>query len=99
MADSESSDSPQAKFLLECSQALQAKDMDTIAKHVHKDFRAVFYPRSLGIPDQTGDEWLERWGGFASLQAGDLDVSYIGCSIYPPLPSLSSSRSIKSVSS
>ena len=99
MADSESSDSPQAKLLFECSQALQAKDMDTIAKYLHKDFRVVCYPRSLGIPDHTKEDWLERWAGIISLQAGDIDVSYVGCSTYHPLPSLSSSCSINSVSS
>jgi hypothetical protein len=79
MTDSESSDSPQTKLLFECSQALQAKDLDFIAKYFHKDFRVVSYPRSLGIPEQTKEEWLERWAGITSLLVGDFDVSYIGC--------------------
>ena len=83
MTDSESSDSPQAKLLFECSQALQAKDLDFIAKYFHKDFRVVSHPRSLGIPEQTKEEWLERWAGITGLLVGDFDVSYIGCPRIP----------------
>jgi hypothetical protein len=83
MADQESSDSPQIKILLECSQAFQAGNLDVCAKYLHKDFRNVTYPRSLGKPDQTKEEWLEEWVGILSM--GELEVSYIGCSSDPLL--------------
>jgi hypothetical protein len=80
MADPESSNSPYAKLLLECSQGFQARDLDVIAKYIHKDFRSVTYPRSLGKKEESKEEFLERWTGIIGLWTGDLDVSYIGCS-------------------
>ena len=44
---------------------------------MHKDFRCVNYPRSLGKPEQTREELLEHWAGIISLWA-DTEVSYIG---------------------
>ena len=100
MADQESSDSLQTKLFLDCSQAMQTKDLNVIAKYLHKDFHNVSYPRSLGKPEQTKEEWLEEWAGILSLWTGEPDVSYIGCSPDPPSPRLSSFRSsITSVSS
>jgi hypothetical protein len=80
MADSESSDSPQTKLLFECSQAVQTGDLSAHVKYLHKDFRNVCYPRSLGRPEETKEDLLERWMGIISLWTDGLDVSYIGCS-------------------
>ena len=83
MANPETSDSPQVKLFLECSRGFQTKDLDVIAKNLHKDCRYVAYPRSLGRPNQTKEEWLEQWAGILSLWTGELEVSYIGCSSDP----------------
>jgi hypothetical protein len=83
MADPVSSDSPQAKLILECSRGFRAEDLAITAKTLHKDFRNVPYPRSLGHPAQTKEEWLENWAGIMSLRSADIDVSRIGYSSDP----------------
>ena len=84
MADPESSDSLQAKFISECKREFQQRNMGFIANVLHKDFRTVPYPRSLGYPEQTKEEWLEHWAGIMSLWTTDIEVSCIGCSSSPP---------------
>ena len=83
MADPGSSDSPQLKVFHECGQGLEAKNPDLIAKTLHKDFRNVTYPRSLGIPEQTGEEWVGHWMGIKSLWTVNAKVNYVGCSSNP----------------
>ena len=88
MADLES---PQIKLFHECGQGFKTRDPDLIAKTLHKDYRYVTYPRSLGRQDQTKDEWLKHWADIISLWTADLEVSYVGCSSDPfaatkPLP-------------
>jgi hypothetical protein len=83
MADLESSDSPEMKVLQQCSRGFKTKDLDLVAKALHKDFRYVAYPRSLGKPEETKEEWLERWAGIVSLWTGELEVSCVGCSSDP----------------
>jgi hypothetical protein len=78
MVDPESSDSPQIKIFYELSQGFQTRDLDLIAKAIHKDFRHVAYPRSLGEPEQTREEFLEHWGRIISFWTTDSEVSYIG---------------------
>jgi hypothetical protein len=77
MANPESSDSPQVKFLYEWSQIFQTGDLDLIAKALHKDFRYVICPKSLGKPEETREEWLERFAGVLSLWTAGHDVSYV----------------------
>ena len=67
MSDSKSSDSPQVKFIDEWLQAFDARDMDRIAKCLHKDYRNIMYPRSLGKPEETKEEWLEYMAGIFNL--------------------------------
>jgi hypothetical protein len=83
MVNPESSDSPQIKLIRECSRGFQTRDPNLIAKALHKDFRNVPYPRSLGWPEQTKEEFLEQYVGMSNLWAADPEVSYIGYSIGP----------------
>ena len=78
MTDSESSDSPQIKLYRECCQAFLARDPDLIAKATHKDYRYVAYPRSLGKPEQTKEEWLGQYAGIINLWTSDSEVSHVG---------------------
>lgn len=65
---SEGAESAQVKFILgEWRQAFEKRDLDLIAKHLHKDYRHTSYPRSLGEPDQTREQWLERFAGILGL--------------------------------
>ena len=80
MADPASSDSPQVKLILECSRGIRTKDLALISKTLHEDFRNTPYPRSLGHPEQTKEEFLERWAEIIGLWTAGTVVSYIGCS-------------------
>jgi hypothetical protein len=84
MANPESSDSPQVNLFLECSRGFQKNDLGAMAKSLHKDCRYIAYPRSLGKPDQTKEEWLEQWAAVVSLWTGELEVSYIAVVSQPP---------------
>jgi hypothetical protein len=77
MTDPESSDSPQAKLLRECARGFETRDLNLIAKPLHKDFRYVPYPKSLGKPEQTKEEWLEQYAGIIGLWPTDPEVGYI----------------------
>ena len=67
MPDWENSDSPQVKLMLEWGQGLENKDLALIAKCLHKDYRHTYYPRSLGKPDATREQWLEHITSVISL--------------------------------
>ena len=78
MSSPEGSDSPQAKFVLEWAHALSNKNLDLVTKSLHKDYRHILYPRSLGKPEQTREEWLEHIAKIANFWTEN-KVSYIGC--------------------
>ena len=59
MSDPTSSGSPQVKFVHEWLQAIQTRDLDSVAKCMHKDYRHIFHPRSLGTQEQTKEGYLE----------------------------------------
>jgi hypothetical protein len=79
MSDSESTESPQVKLMHEWGQGFKKRDLDLIAKSLHKDYRHTTYPRSLDKPEQTREEWLQQFAGVIGLWI-DLEVSYISCS-------------------
>ena len=76
MSDLGSSDSPQSKLIQEWAQTFRAKDIDRIAKILHKDYRYITYPRSLGRPEQTREEWLEHIAGAFSIRSQE-DVGHV----------------------
>ena len=80
MANLESSNSPQVKLFREWGQGIQTRDLGLISKGLHKDFRFVVYPRSLGKPEQTREEWLGQIAGVLKIWTADPEVSYFGCS-------------------
>ena len=86
MADPESSGSPQIKLIYECVRGFRERDMDIITSTMHKDYRYISYPRSLGKPEENREAWVERFAGVISLWTGDgPEVNYIGYSS-DPLP-------------
>ena len=44
-------------------------------KPLHKDFRRVVYPRSMGHPEQNKDEWRKELTGTFGLATG-FDVGH-----------------------
>jgi hypothetical protein len=76
MADLDNSNSPQVKLMLEWGEGFKAKDLDRIAKPLHKDHRYITYPRSLNKPEQTREEWLAHIGGIVNLWTdNEVDIS------------------------
>jgi len=67
MSNTESSDSPQVKFVREWVQAFERKDLDIIAKSLHEDFRVVSYPQSFNQPEKTKEEWLGHLTGIIAV--------------------------------
>ena len=41
-------------------EGFKERDMDRIASHLHKDYRSITYPRSLGEGEETKEEWLKK---------------------------------------
>ena len=74
MSNPQTTESPQVKLMREVGRALAKRDLGPFAKHTHKDCRRVHYPRSLGRPDQTGEEWIQAWADIFSLWTGDGEV-------------------------
>jgi hypothetical protein len=62
MSGAETAVSPQLQLIYEWVEGFKTKDVNHLAKYLHKDHRRITYPRSLNIPEQTKDEWLEHVG-------------------------------------
>lgn len=60
MSASESPDSAQVKLMREWGLGFEKKDVGLIAKNLHKGFRLVSHPRSLGMPEENREEYLQR---------------------------------------
>ena len=76
MSSPESFDSPQVKLVLDWGQGFKKGDMGLITGLLHKDYRHALYPRSLGVPEETREEWVARFSGILSLWT-DADVSWL----------------------
>ena len=68
MSDLVNSDSPQVKLLLEWGKGFEKRDFDLLTKSLHKDYRHITYPRSLGRPEQTKEEWLGHIAGVLDIR-------------------------------
>ncbi|KAF9782948.1 hypothetical protein BJ322DRAFT_1073534, partial [Thelephora terrestris] len=60
MTSPDISDSPQLKLMHSFIEGFKNRDLDQIAKLLHKDHRRITYPRSLGKPEQTKEEYLQH---------------------------------------
>ena len=74
-----SSDSPQVNLIQEWGQGFHKRDLEILGKFLHKDFRYITYPRSLGKPEQTKEEWLAQFAGVLKLWIAEPEVSRVGC--------------------
>src|SRR5258706_11275258 len=70
--------SPQIKLISEWNEGFLQLNVDTLAKHVHKDFRRVVYPRSIGHPEQNKEEWIQEITGVIGFTTG-FDVGENPC--------------------
>jgi len=62
MSSSQTTNSPQVRLILDWVEGFKDGDLDRIAKHLHKDYRRIVYPRSLNKPEVTRDQFLSRLG-------------------------------------
>lgn len=64
--------------MLGWGEGFQKKDLARITKCLHNDYRHTYYPRSLGKPELTREQWLEYIVAMMGLWT-DHKVSYICC--------------------
>ncbi|KAF9785474.1 hypothetical protein BJ322DRAFT_1063387 [Thelephora terrestris] len=69
MAGLQTNGSPQLELLRSFCLGIEQKDLSQTAKAMHKDHRRITYPKSLNIPTQTGEQYLERLEGFLKAMA------------------------------
>lgn len=67
MSGPETTDSPQLKLVHSLIEAFRRRDVDYLATLLHKDHRRIYYPRSLGIQEQTKEGWLKHVTEFIGL--------------------------------
>jgi len=79
-------DSPQIKLINESFGALKEMNLDVLKKCIHKDFRRVVYPLSLGLPEQTKEETINLVAGLMSF-ATAFEVGDTTCYSNPFTPS------------
>ena len=53
--------SPHAKLLNDCLQALNEFNMDIIGSLLHKDFSNIIHPKSLGVPALNKEACLKHY--------------------------------------
>ena len=76
MSSVEITDSPQVQLIRSFCEGFKKRDMGHIANCLHKDHRRITYPRSLGKPEQTKEEYIKNTGEVMSLWI-DSEASYV----------------------
>lgn len=67
LMSSSGTESPQVQFIRSFVQGYEKKDVSHLVKHWHRDLRRITYPQSLGLPEETREEWLQRITELISL--------------------------------
>lgn len=81
--------SPQIKLIHEFDLAMHERNLDLLAKYLHKDFRHVTHPKSVGKPPIIKDEWLATMAEVFSTPIQYEKASYTGRHSIPTRLSLS----------
>jgi len=76
MSYSESA-SPQVKLVLEWVEGYKKKDLEILARPLHKDFRQIAYPRSLDKPEKNKEELLAYIAKVSSIWT-ETEASHFG---------------------
>lgn len=77
MSNLETDGSPQLELARSYFQGAQKRNIDQIAKTMHKGFIRVTHPRSAGRPAQSREEYLQTLGDLIGLWTEDAQVSYV----------------------
>lgn len=75
MSGQENPESPQVKLMHEWGRGYVERDIDLIAANLHKDYHHIIYPRSLGMPEETREQYLQHMKGVIPLWS-DNEVIY-----------------------
>lgn len=79
MSSAEATDSPQVKVVRSFLEGIDKRDVDRVAKLLHKDYHQIAYPRSMGRAVENKDEWLQQIKGVMDLWTEDCEASYVCC--------------------
>ena len=58
MSNKQVTDSPQARLVHSLADGYKRGDLDSIANLFHKDLRRIYHPQSIGMPEQTKEEYI-----------------------------------------
>ena len=77
--------SPQIKLITNWDEGFKEMNVDIIGKHLQKEFRLLVYPRTIGQPEQTKEEFLKKLSGGFAFATG-FDVGHTTCysTCFPP---------------
>jgi hypothetical protein len=78
--------SPQIKLVNDWNDGFTEMNVEIIGKHLHKDFRRLVYPRSIGQPEQNKEEWLKELSVGFGFGIG-FDVGHTRCYSITPASS------------
>ena len=71
-------DSSPFKLFAELERACRPLNVDSLRKCLHKDFRHVYLPRSIGEPERNKEEWVKHVADLLNSITVD-DVGNIHC--------------------
>lgn len=92
MSSPQTTDSPQVKLAHSFIEGFKKGDVDHLAKYLHKDYRCITYPRSIGKPVETREEWLQHIAQFIALWTDGCEVSFMIYPFKPPPPTESATQ-------
>ena len=75
MSAPKTEDSPQVKLMRLLAEGTGKRDLGVLESILHRDFRSVLYPRSLGMPEKTREEWLKNAAEAFDLWTEDCEAS------------------------
>jgi hypothetical protein len=93
MSNQDTADSPQVKLIRSVIDGFGERNVDRILDQLHKDHRFITYPRSLGRPEYTKEEWALRLKELVGLLPEGAEVNYTGFYRNALPPGLNHSRS------
>ena len=67
--------SPQIQLINEWNDGFATLNVELLVKPLHKDFRRVIYPKSIGLPEQNKEDWTKEITGILGFATG-FDVRY-----------------------
>lgn len=98
VVDVASHNSPQMNLVNECDRGMIERDLNLVAKPLHKDFRYVTHPQSLGKPPMNRDEYLAQTAEVLKTSVRYENVSYTRCHLIRR-PKAKSSRRLPTIPS